>query len=130
MKNVLEWAKNHKFLTVVIVLVSLAILGAVFNPKPQSVPPAPVQQTPAEQFTLNACKTDSANADYWAKTDITLFDVPGGVPNGAKFSGRLPSCQDLHIDVLDKQAVDGVDFYKVQYKGTSGWQTKRLLVGE
>lgn len=83
-----------------------------------------------EKISLNICQTDSENKDYWSKTNINLFSQPGSIVAGATKVGDLPSCSSINLDVLDKEIVDGVEFYKVKYNNIVGWQTKRLLVGD
>ena len=83
-----------------------------------------------EKITLNVCQTDPENADYWQTTKVNLFSKAGGLSVGATKVGELPSCSSISLDVLQKQTVDGIEFYKVKYGAVIGWQTKRLLVGE
>lgn len=93
-----------------------------------SIPPkrsvTAIAQSPLFTITVNVCKSDPENADYWSNTKINLFDTPGG-----RISGTLPPCSSIKADVLETKTVNNVEFYKVRIESTVGWQTKRLLVG-
>jgi len=88
-------------------------------------PPEDKKQQVLEHITLNVCQTDSENADYWETTKINLFDKAGLVK-----VGELPPCSSIVLEVIEKQDIGGLEHYKVRYNSISGWQTKRLLVGE
>ena len=97
-----------------------------YNTSP-TVRPASVQsgsEPISGRIDLNLCETDPENADYWAKTKVNLFNVPEGTK-----VGDLPACSSLSLEVLSKQTVNGIQFYKVKYNSFVGWQTKRLLIG-
>ena len=113
------------WLVVVTIILMIFISGcATKEPIPRKTP---VQVL--EKITLNVCQTDSENADYWRNNKVNLFSKAGGLAAGATKVGELPSCLSLNLDVLQKQTVGGVEFYKVRYSSLQGWQTKRLLVG-
>ncbi len=79
---------------------------------------------------LNLCLIDEENADYWTTTKVNLFDKPGGIQAGAKIVAELEACSSLRLEIIDKQTVDGLEYYRVKYQDKEGWQTKRLLVGD
>jgi hypothetical protein len=77
-------------------------------------------------ITVNVCKIDPENADYWQETPINLFEAPGSF----NIVTTIPSCVDARVKVVDTSVYNGVEMYKVLYNGKQGWQTKRLLTGE
>ena len=122
-----QWMSGHKLLTVIIFIVGLALLGAIFNPEEKAIPLNEPEQNVLETIAVDICKTDPSNADYWVTHEINLFQVAGGQgPVVASF----PACKGIALDVLSKIIVDDVEYYHVRYAGVSGWQTKRLLIGE
>lgn len=88
-----------------------------------------VEEQTLEKLTINVCKVDPKNADYWRTQGINLFDKPGGIGEGAKLVGKIPACENVVVDVLEVREVGGVEYYKVKYGDLVGWQTKRLLSG-
>ena len=108
------------------VIIAIFVIGCSTKQTQQ----ADSNEAPLEKITLNVCQTDPGIADYWLTTKVILFSRAGGLSAGAKKVGELPSCSSVTLEVLQKETVDGVEFYKVRYNTVVGWQTKRLLIGE
>lgn len=50
---------------------------------------------------------------------VSLWDLPGGVPSGAKIIGEIPHATPLTI--LERASRFGIGYYLVEYEGTRGW---------
>lgn len=81
-------------------------------------------------FSLVACRLDGASeadtifADgtrHCKQTEapVSLWDLPGGVPSGAKNIGEIP--HGTHLTILERASRFGIDYYLVEYEGTRGW---------
>lgn len=113
-------------------IIALVIVGVLFisGCVQKETKTQQVSEQVLEKITLNVCQTDPENADYWPTTKVNLFSKAGSISARAKKVGELPPCSSISLDVLQKQTVDGIEFYQVKYNSVIGWQTKRLLVGE
>jgi len=78
-----------------------------------------------ETIVVDVCKEDPQNADTWRQTGVNLFTDPS--LSSKRKVGKIPACESITVEVLDKKNVDGIEFYKIKYGDQVGWQTKRLL---
>jgi len=50
---------------------------------------------------------------------VSLWDLPGGVPCGAKTIGEIP--HGTRLTILERAARFGINYYLVEYAGRHGW---------
>jgi hypothetical protein len=55
---------------------------------------------------------------------VNLFNKPGSIQRDTTKRGEFLPCSSINLDVLDKQTVDGIEFYKVRYKSQTRWQKR------
>ncbi len=81
-------------------------------------------------FSLVACAADGANgADFifadgtrhckQTEAPVSLWDLPGGVPSGAKIIGEIP--HGTRLTILERASRFGIDYYLVEHGGDQGW---------
>ncbi len=81
-------------------------------------------------FSLVACAADGANgadtifADgtrHCKQTEapVSLWDLPGGVPSGAKIIGEIP--HGTRLTILERASRFGIDYYLVEHGADQGW---------
>ena len=78
-----------------------------------------------ETIVIDVCKEDPENADMWRQSGLNLFTDPSS--GQKKKVGKIPACESIKVDVLEKKVHDGVMFYRIRYESQDGWQTRRLL---
>lgn len=80
--------------------------------------------------SLAACAADGANGADLVFADgtrhckqteapVSLWDLPGGVPSGAKIIGDIP--HGTRLTILEGASRFGIGYYLVEYEGTRGW---------
>lgn len=92
----------------------------------------PTPEPTYEKITLNVCKVDPENADYWSEAEVNVWDKPGGLDTGAVVTDKLPACDDLVLEILEKEGrKEGyVPAWKIRYQSVEGWISKDILTGE
>ncbi|RME21219.1 MAG: hypothetical protein D6800_12295, partial [Candidatus Zixiibacteriota bacterium] len=68
------------------------------------------QSVSRETIVVNVCEQDPKNAADWRNSGISLFNDPEA-PTKRKV-GKIPACESITVEVLQKKTVDGVMFYK------------------
>jgi len=92
---------------------------------PTQAQKAPAKLVKKETIVVNVCEQDPDNAAYYRSSGINLFNDPGA--STKRKVGKIPACESITVEVLQKKTVDGAMFYKIKYGSTIGWQTRRLL---
>lgn len=83
-------------------------------------------------LSLVACRLDGASepdtifADgtrgcKQTEASVSLWDLPGGVPSGAKIIGEIP--HGTRLTILERASRFGIDYYLVEHGGDQGWIT-------
>lgn len=81
-------------------------------------------------LSLVACAAHGANAADTIFADgtrhceqteapVSLWDLPGGVPSGAKIIGEIP--HGTRLTILERASRFGIDYYLVEHGGDQGW---------
>ena len=81
-------------------------------------------------FSLVACAADGANGADFIFADgtrgckqsvgpVNLWDLPGGVPSGAKVIAEIP--HGTRLTILERASRFGIDYYLVERGGDRGW---------
>ena len=81
-------------------------------------------------FSLVACVPDGASEADIIFADgtrgckqgagpVSLWDLPGGVPCGAKIIGEIP--HGTRLTILERASRFGIDYYLVERGGDRGW---------
>jgi len=81
-------------------------------------------------FSLAGCRAHSASGADTIFADgtrgckqsarpVSLWDLPGGVPSGAKNIGEIP--HGTRLTILERASHFGIDYYLVERGGVRGW---------
>ncbi|MDD4255305.1 MAG: hypothetical protein PHP59_08015 [Methanofollis sp.] len=78
-----------------------------------------------DYITVNLCKIDPENADYWKKHDIYICDSP----ERTHVVDKIPAAGNVRVKIIDTATYEGRVYYKISYDGGKGWVSKLMLTG-
>jgi hypothetical protein len=114
-------------LVVLIFFIILIVVALIVPDKDEENSEQAQQQSQIQQemqtVILNSCKLDEVNADYWQGKQVNFWNSAAR----ESVSFTLPACDDLELEIVDSQEVDGNEVYKVRYQSKEGWISKIQL---